>query len=423
MTSKQRTIVWLLIVILAVPGLVSARRKGRLVGRTVDPEGNPIAGVTVTATSPNIESFWEVETTDKKGVFKVDFEEVGVVYKYKFEKAGYQTLEAEQSWSLEGTKRHDFMMYPGEASMGAAGPPTSTSSAAIQAFNNGVAAFEAQDYATAAAKFEEAVGHDPELRQGWGALSVVLLEQGQHQEAAEAAERAIALGSTDVMVLRSRWEAYRNLGDEAKAAQAQAELEKTGRLAEEAKQVYNEGVQLLKAGDEEGAYANFQKAAELNPNLREAQLAVATTALKIDRHAEAAAAAKAILDENPQDEEALRIRYNAALSIGDDAMILDSLVGLAVIEPTIARDGLWKLALESYDGGDMDRAGERFRKVLEVDPNHPWANYLLGLVLMGEGDNETAISYLERFIQLAPDDPETPSAKDLVEYLRQGEGS
>jgi len=265
------------------------------------------------------------------------------------------------------------------------------------------------------------VGHDPELRQGWGALSVVLLEQGQHQEAAEAAERAIALGSTDVMVLRSRWEAYRNLGDEAKAAQAQAELEKTGRLAEEAKQVYNEGVQLLKAGDEEGAYANFQKAAELNPNLREAQLAVATTALKIDRHAEAAAAAQAILDENPQDEEALRIRYNAALSMGDDAMILDSLVGLAVIEPAIARDGLWKLALESYDGGDMVQAGERFRKVLEVDPNHPWANYLLGLVLMGEGDNEAAISYLERFIQLAPDDPEAPSAQDLVEYLRQGE--
>ncbi len=66
-------------------------------------------------------------------------------------------------------------------------------------------------------------------------------------------------------------------------------------------------------------------------------------------------------------------------------------------------------------------AGVRFRKVLEVDPNYPWANYLLGLVLMGEEDNREAISYLERFIQLAPDDPEAPSARDLVEYLSKNQ--
>ena len=311
-------------------------------------------------------------------------------------------------------------MTPGEAPTGAAGPPTSTSSPAIAAFNSGVAAFEAQDYKAAAAKFAEAVEHDPKLRQGWGALSVVLRERGQYQEAAEAAEKAMALGSNDVMVLRSRWEAYRNLGDDAKAAQAQEELERTGRLAEEAKKVYNEGVGLLKAGDEEGAYAMFQEAAELNPNLQEAQLAVATTALKVDHHAEAAAAAQAILEENPQHEGAIRIRYNAALGLGDEAMIIDSLLALADLEPEIARDGLWKLAMESYDAGDMPVAKERFGKVLEVDPNYPWANYLLGLVLMGEGDNEEAIAYLERFIQLAPDDSEAPSAKDLVEYLRQG---
>ena len=93
---------------------------------------------------------------------------------------------------------------------------------------------------------------------------------------------------------------------------------------------------------------------------------------------------------------------------------------LADIEPDLARDGLWRLALEAYDADDMDGARKRFGKVLEVDPNYPWANYLLGLVLMGEGDNQEAISYLERFIQLAPDDSEAPSAKDLVEYLRQG---
>ena len=110
------------------------------------------------------------------------------------------------------------------------------------------------------------------------------------------------------------------------------------------------------------------------------------------------------------------------MALEADAVLIDALIGLAAVEPSIARAGLWKLALESYDGGDMVQAKERFAKVLEVDPNHPWANYLLGLVLMGEGDNEESISYLERFIQLAPDDPEAPSARDLVDYLRQEQG-
>jgi len=221
--------------------------------------------------------------------------------------------------------------------------------------------------------------------------------------------------------LQSRWEAYRNLGDEAKAAEAQQDFEKTGRLAEEAKKVYNEGVQLHKVGDEEGAYAKFQDAVEFDPNLRVAQLAVATTALKVGQNAEAATAAQAILDENPQDEDAIRIRYNACLALGDDEQLIEALTGLAAFEPGLARDGLWRLALEAYDGGDMAKSKVRFGKVLEVDPNYPWANYLLGLVLMGDGDNQEAISYLERFIQLAPDDPEAPSAQDLITYLSENQ--
>ena len=421
MSTKRRTMVLVLIAILAVPGLASAIRKSRLVGRVLDPDGNPISGVAVDVTCPQDQSFHEMETTDKKGVFKVDFEELNVTYKYKFQKAGYQNLMVDQNWSLEGTKRLDFTMTPGQSPTGTAGPPTSTSSPAIDAFNSGVKAFENKDYKKAEALFEEALGHDPEFRQAWGALSVVHLEQGHYQDAVETAEKAIALGSTNDMVLRSRWEAYRNLGDEAKAEQARKDLEQTGRLTEEAKRIYNEGVKLGKAGDQEGAFALFQEAIETDRNLEVALLAVATTGVKIGKYAEAVAAANTILEEDPQNTDAIRIRYHAALSLGDDDVLIDSLVDLAVVEPEIARAGLWKLALDSYDGGDSVQAALRFRKVLEVDPNYPWANYLLGLVLMGEGDNQEAISYLERFIELAPEDPEAPSAQDLVAYLRENQ--
>ena len=163
MTIGHRRIAWLLVLVLAVPALASARRKGRLIGKVIDPEGKPVPGVTVTATCEEIPSFRVVKTTDRKGVFKLDFKRLNVVYHYRFEKPGLQTMQANQTWELEGTKTHKFTMQQ------AAAAPTTTPAAtrpaaggrslnpAILAFNSGAEAFRAKDYATAQAKFEQAV--------------------------------------------------------------------------------------------------------------------------------------------------------------------------------------------------------------------------------------------------------------------------
>ena len=73
MNSKQRLAIWLLVLILIVPSMASAVKKGRLIGKIVDPEGNPVAEVTIIATCEGVPSFRETEMTNKKGVFKLDF--------------------------------------------------------------------------------------------------------------------------------------------------------------------------------------------------------------------------------------------------------------------------------------------------------------------------------------------------------------
>lgn len=416
MTTEHRRIAWLLALILTVPGLASARQ-GRLIGKVVDPEGRPIPGVTVTTTCAEILDFRQVATTDDKGIFKVDFTRINVVYVYQFEKTGYVTLRVEQKWTLEGTERHEFKMAPAPATTAAA-PPASTSTQAIAAFNTGVVALKAKDYTTATAKFEEALSYDPYLRQAWAALSQVQLEQRRYREAAEAADKAVALGATDESVLRARWEAYRNLGDTAKAAQAQQDLEKLGRLTEEAKRIHNEGVALSKGGDDAGAFAKFKEALAINPGFQPALLGVATAGVRIDKAAEAAAAAETLLKADPRNEPAIRIRYNAALKLGDKAMIADSLVGLAAVDPVMARDTLFKLATAAYDSDDTVNAKEGFSKVLELDPNHARSHYYVGLILMREGAKTEAKSHLERFLELAPDDPNAATARDALRYLR-----
>ena len=269
------------------------------------------------------------------------------------------------------------------------------------AFNAGAAAVEAEDYATAATYFEEAVDHDPEFRRAWGALSVALLEEDRYQEAVEASEKAIELGSTHEMVFKARWEAYRNLGDEEGGGGGRRpETQRSAGRGSEAG--LQQAVGLSKEGDYEGAFAKYQEASEMDPSLELAVLGVATTGLKINRNEEALAAARSILEEDPGNEEAIRIRYNAALALGQQDLIFDSLVTLAPVEPEVARQGLWLLSMAAYDANDMELARARFTKVVEIDPNNAKVHYLLGLIYVGEDAKTEAKQHLERFVALGP---------------------
>lgn len=415
MPARHRAIACLLILAWLSPGPVLAQRKGRLIGKIVDPEGHPIAGVAVTATSEQVPGFREVRTTDEKGTFTVDFDQVDVTYVYRFDKAGYQSVEARQEWLLEGTERYEWTMHPGLTAAGST--PATTSRAAVLAFNSGVAALKAKDYAAAETKFTEAVGHDPGLLRAWVALSAVQVETGHNKEAAEAAEKALALGSTDEAVLLSRWQAYRNLKDEARAAEALKDLEAGGRRAEEAKRIHNEAVALVKAGDDAGAFAKFQEALGVDPNLQPSLVGLATAGFKLGRNADAATAAERILMTDPQNEHALRLRYNACLSLGDKDRLFDSLVGLAAVEPAVAMNGLLKLAFEAYDANDKVRARERFLEVIEVDPTQSLAHYYLAMVYVNEGAIEEATSHLERVVALVPTGQEAATAREMLKQL------
>jgi len=418
MSTSQRTRAWLLILIWIIPGLAFAGQRGRLLGKVVDPQGKPIPGVVVTATSPQIPTFREVRTTDKKGTFTIDFRQIDVMYQYRFDKVGYQSVEALQEWRLEGTQHYQWTMAPGTSPAVGDVPPASTSEPAILAFNGGVTALKAKDYPTAEANFEEAVGHDPNLVQAWVALSTVQVQTGHNQKAAEAAEKALALGSKDPAVLLSRWQAYRNLKDEAKTAEALKDLEKIGRGPEEAKRVHNEGVELVKAGDDAGAFAKFQEALSMDPNLQASLLGLATAGVKIGRNAEAADAAEAVLKADPKNEQAIRLRYNACLGLGDKERLVDSLVGLAAVEPAVATNGLLKLAFDAYDANDLAGAKERFLKVLQVDPNQPLAHYYAAMAFVNEGATEEARSHLERVIALAPNSAEAATAREILKRLK-----
>lgn len=414
---ERRAVAWLSTLFLAVAGLAHAG-EGRLIGKVVDDKGQPISGVTVTTTCKQNPEFRQVTTSNNKGVFQVDFPRLAQDYVYVMEKAGYVTLTISQNWVLQGTERHEFKMVPTEAPALGDQPPASTSAPAITAFNAGVTAFKAGNNAVAVAQFQQATQHDPNLRQAWMALATACMRAAKYPEAAEAADKAIALGATDAELYKTRWEAYRQLGDEAKTAQARADLEKIGRLNEEAKGAYNLGVRLSKAGDDESAAAKFKEALALDPNLRPALLGLATSTLKTGKAEEAYATAETMLKADSQDKEALKIRYNAALKLGEEAKLATALAGMVTVDPATAELGVLKLANAAFDRDDMATAQERYRQVLAINASNPRAHLSLGLILMREGKKAEARTHLERFVALAPNDPDAPIAQDALKYLK-----
>ncbi len=423
MYTGHRKIAWLLILLFIVPGLVYAQERARLEGRVADPQGKPIQGVKVTVTCKQDPKFHEVRTTDKRGTFTVIFNQINVTFIYKFEKEGFQTLDTNQEWTADGTQRFDWTLKPGSGQQAAApepeaAKPASESREAIEAYNAGVIAKRDKDLKTAVAKFKESVGFDPKMVVGWESLATAQFESRDFKGAAESADKAVALGANDEVLLTTRWQAYKSAGDDEKAAAALKDLEKVHGAAESAKKFHNEGVALAKAGDNVGAIAKFKEALALDPTLTASAVGMSNAALKAGQYGDAATAAEAILKNDPKNDQALKLRYNACLQLNDPARLTDALIGLAAVDPVTAKKGLLKISVDSYyDANSKDHGRAGFLKVLELDPNEPYSNYYIALMEVSEGKNAEAKAHLEKVVAVAPNTEQGKSAKDMLKQL------
>jgi Flp pilus assembly protein TadD len=65
-----------------------------------------------------------------------------------------------------------------------------------------------------------------------------------------------------------------------------------------------------------------------------------------------------------------------------------------------------------------DETAQALGRVLEVEPDHARAHYLLGTALFNTGQTELAADHLRRFVELAPDDPDVAIAEELLAYVQ-----
>jgi len=183
---------------------------------------------------------------------------------------------------------------------------------------------------------------------------------------------------------------------------------------------YNEGVTKLQAKDKAGAIAKFEEAATLNPKLADAQIVLAELYLDGGKNAEAVAAAERYLALQPNGPRGLSVEFDAYQALGDAAKADAALEALIKADPghdTAVR--LLNKGVALFNGGKVDQAIPIFERVLTVDPTLAKTHYMLGLSYANSGNNEKGKEHLTKFLELAPNDENAATAKEMLDYINK----
>jgi len=399
---------------------VSAQAAGRIAGTVTTPDGTPIEGVKITVSAETL-SRDIVKTTNKKGKFTVAHTDATADFQYKFEKEGYQTMVLPVDPPVGGTQLREFPMMPvaagsPEGGDAPAGGATSGGSPAIRAYNEGVEAQRLGDYDLAAESYRKAAKMNPKLATARTSLAAVSLLQNDYATAAAEAEAALEIDPEDVRAMQFRFDAYRKLGDEAMASEAAAALRKVGDLEAAAARLFNEGVDAYNAGDVATAQSKFQQVVQLSPDMVAPYIALAQISLAQGSSADALAMAQSALERAPDDTRALKIAFDGARLAGNNEAAEQALDRLVELEPQWVTTTLLEHAVNLFNDNQPEAAALELKSVLRADPENARANFLLGMALFNSGRSDEGRGYLEKFVELAPDDPDAEIARGLLSY-------
>ncbi|HET9225616.1 MAG TPA: tetratricopeptide repeat protein [Thermoanaerobaculia bacterium] len=421
MNRTLRALSIALCLVLALAASAHAVGEGRVIGTIANPEGKPIQGIKITVTRPGT-NYKQEKVTDKNGKFTLIILDATQEYVLRMEKEGYDPYEETIKPKPEDVLRLSYTLAE-MAPQQPAGPSEEEvkklegKNQAITAFNDGVSLLQANNLAGAAAKFEEATKLDPALAPAHGALAEVYSEQKKHAEALASADRYLELEPGNVRALRVRFDAIRALGDKEKLGPALDALVAADKSRETAVRLYNLGAEASRTGDRDGAVSYLKRAIEIDPTLDQAYTAMGQVLIVKKSYKEAIEAVDPLLARNPNNLEALTIRFEALKSSGDKAGAAKAQEAMKAAQSAMNPDDLFKQGVALYNANNMAGAVDAFKMALTVNPKHAKSHYMLGLAYAGT-DAAKAKEHLEKFLELAPDDPDAAQAKEMLSYLK-----
>jgi len=407
-----------LVLFLAVVIPEAEAQAARVMVTVKDPAGNPIGGVTVTATCAAKGDYRAVKTTNDKGTATIIHVDSMQTYHYQIEKEGYEAVARDVQPDYTQTTKLEIVLISRApvTKIETQPPPPSGRGKAVTAFSEGTAAQQRGDLDLAESSFRQAAELSPDAPEPHIALSVVAHERKNYAAAAAEAEAALAISPTNAQALFLRYDAYRLLGDTEKAAAAADALRQSGNAPAAAQEVFRKGLDASRGGDTALAVEKFEQAIDLDPKFANSYVMLGNIALKQGNAAGAATLAAKAIEIEPNNANALKVRYDALRQLGDEAGAEQALDALIAGDPQWASTELYNHAVELFNSNEMASAAAALERVVEAMPNDAHAHFLLGMAKYNIGEVDDAKTHLTRFLELAPDDPDAALAREMLSY-------
>jgi tetratricopeptide (TPR) repeat protein len=256
--------------------------------------------------------------------------------------------------------------------------------------------YAAGDYAAVAAKSEALLADKPDLGPALYLRGVALWKLERLDESHAALERALELVPDQPGIFGVMGSVSADYADELAAS---------GKV-EEAKALYVE------------AAGHFKHNLELNPDSLASLYSRASALDKAGMEAELEPALLEIVEADPSYLQAYFRLSNLYLKADrpDDALAVLARIPSGDKSAAVA---VYNVAVKLYNEKDLAAAELAAKKAIEIDPQLASVRRLLARVYLQQGNDAAAIPEIEKFIELAPDDPEVGDERILLETLKK----
>jgi tetratricopeptide (TPR) repeat protein len=392
---------------------------GSLRGVVKDTSGATLGKVTVTLFGVNFD-FEKVTSTDKKGKFDFTVSDAEKDYSIRLEKEGYVSIEQPVKLSSGQVIGSEWLLATTEeaAKLGEQLQQLEAQDKATQAYNRGVEAYNAGDTEGAIAGFREAIELNPTLELGHAALGRILLETARWGEARAAAEAFLAVSPDQPLALQTLYDAYWGEGNKAEADKVLNRLMTVEPGGAVAARIFNQAVAATKKQDYEAAARGFAQAYELDSTIYQALLPLAQIHFANGEWQPAVDKAEKYLEHDKANPRANIVRYLSYQELGNQEAADQAFAELSQNSPAAAAEMFLRDGINFFNDGSIPESIEAVEISIKLDPSNPQAHHQLGLCYASSGENSKARAAFERFLELAPDDPEATTVKEMLSYLK-----
>jgi tetratricopeptide (TPR) repeat protein len=201
------------------------------------------------------------------------------------------------------------------------------------------------------------------------------------------------------------------------AATAGAAAQAVASPTDQAAFAYNDGVDLLSAGNKAGAEAKFLEAVGKNPDLPQGWQALATLAYEKKDWAKTIEYGQKAVDLDPTLTKMYGVMSAAAAQTGDKKAAAEWQAKFEEANPETP-EALYNKGIDAYNKKKIKDAEAMLLKAVEAKPDFALAHFWLGMASFNLNKKSAAKEHLEKYLELEPEGSEAATAKELLPLVK-----